>query len=573
MFSRAKSILYFSFFVVSLVTTLWSFPAMSASPACDIPALQTFVNGNGWPMTVLKADINTVVASTVQYCDVIVDLVTDGEGAGQGLAGIEIGLPLSIDWNGKYLFLGNGGLAGSLYLARDGSLGLSKGYAVAQTDMGHKNPSGNPFDSSWAYVVNPDGSRSPNTPALIDYFYRATHQTTSAGKEFVEAFYNKKIQYSYYQGCSTGGRQGLMEAQRYPEDFDGVIAGAPVMNLTGQGLYNVKVSFSFMKPNTAWISVPDLAKVDAAVYAACDPKGYGVIQNPLTCNFNLESLRCRKDGSNAATCLTNDQVTGLIRYGRPVISEKGQILMPGAPLTDLAATLPVVVMSPYGPDINNNWFSIDWLAGDGGMKDQVFLDPDYDTRSFPISFDKKNRGVVEEWARRLNDEKSMVGNAYYPWRMKEFIKKNGKIILYHGLSDSMINPFQTMQFYGDLATLVPAGYNRLQENARLFMVPDMGHCSGGPGPNTFDMLTQLEEWIEGGKEPDSIIATNMSSGRTMPLCKFPEVATYIGGDKNVASSWKCNPHNRDLLKLGEFGRLAGFPYSYLTGQEVSEFHP
>jgi feruloyl esterase len=157
--------------------------------------------------------------------------------------------------------------------------------------------------------------------------------------------------------------------------------------------------------------------------------------------------------------------------------------------------------------------------------------------------------------------------------MNQFVSGDKKMILYHGLSDPLISPYQTVQLYKDIATITPGGYPRLQENVRLFMVPGMFHCGGGPGPNNFDALTALEEWVEGGRAPDGIVATKYTNDvptlpvlRTMPLCKFPEVATYKGsGDVSEEENWKCDPDNQDLLlQMGYDGKLAGFPFSYLS---------
>jgi feruloyl esterase len=536
--------------------------AFSATPACNVSDMQAFVNQHSWPMTISSAGTKTVTGSNVTYCDVIAYLVTDGEGAGKGLAGIEMGLPTKENWNQKFLFLGNGGLAGTLSLSA-GTEGLNKGYAVAMTDMGHTASPTAPipaFDASWQTI-----NGQPNAPALVDYYYRATHQTTVAGKEFVRALYGKRIKYAYYQGCSTGGRQGLMEAEAYPDDFDGIIAGSPVMDLSDQGLSNVSCSFAFMKPSSAWINPStDLAIVDAAVKAACgDPDNNGLVQNPLTCSFDLNTLIC--NGTNAGKCLTKDQVTGLIRYARPLISQKGAVLTPGFPITDLAAGLPFITMAfaPFDPANPSAWFTVRWAASDNGFK--AMNGPGFQTIDFPIWFDKKNRAVVDEAARQENLVWNHLGDTQFPERMERFLRKEGKIIIYHGLSDTMINPFQTMQFYKDLATITPGGYQHLQRNARLFMVPNMLHCGGGSGPNSFDTLIPLEKWVEQGIGPEALVATTTTTpARTMPLCKFPEIATYFGsGDKGDASNWYCHPFNRGLLGIGDFGKLVGFPYTYL----------
>jgi feruloyl esterase len=533
-------------------------------------------------LTITSATDTPAAPPIPEYCDVVGYVTTNGEGAGPGKAGFEIGLPAPGTWNGKYLFLGNGGLGTGLSQFPSASpQGLQKGYAVATTDMGH--PSTSPFYGNWALLA----PGVPNTPALIDFYYRATHQTTLAGKQFVKAYYKKynnghgTISHSYYQGCSTGGRQGLVEAQRYPDDFDGLIAGAPVAGFAHQAPSNTNAEFAFLHPCTAWIPPTLLPAIDVAVYATCDPEYVGVIQNPLTCSFDPWSLLC--NGTNGPNCLTRDQVNGLTRYVAPLLDERGKVVMPGYPLSDLSrldggAMIMTLGFTPPSCDPNNPepWVPgpltpVHWGASDGTFPYFVFLTESYNQQHFPIQF-FHNKGVIDEWALRLNDFRTDLGDATYPEAMHPFIARDGKMILYHGFSDPLITPYQTAQLYKDMAAVTRGGYRSLQENVRLFMVPGMLHCGGGPGPNTFDMLTALEDWVEHGTAPDGILATGSPTSncpttdtvRTMPLCKFPEVATYKGsGDICNAANWSCDPHNHDLLGLGYDGHLAGLPYSYL----------
>jgi feruloyl esterase len=558
-------------------------PVLATIPGCDVTDMQAVAPTGPWPLTISSATDVPAASSIPEYCDVVGYVTTNGEGAGPGTAGFEIGLPAPGTWNGKYLFLGNGGLGAGLSLAA-GSQGLQKGYAVATTDMGHTPiPAGNSFYGNWALLA----PGVPNTPALIDYYYRATHQTTLAGKQFVTAYYKKyggngTISHSYYQGCSTGGRQGLLEAERYPHDFDGLIAGDPVAGFAHQAPSNTDAEFAFLRPCTAWIPLSLLPVIDAATYAQCDPNHIGVIQNPAVCSFDPQSLLC--NGTNGPNCLTQDQVNGLTRYAGPLLDERGKVVMPGYPLTDLSAgggfTIMTLGLAQPACDPTNPepWASasipftpIHWAASDGTFPYFVFLTETYNQQDFPIEF-FHNRGVIAEWALRLNDRRTDLGDTTYPDLLADFAKGQAKMILYHGLSDPLISPYQTVQLYKDTASITHGGYPRLQENVRLFMVPGMLHCGGGPGPNTFDMLTALEQWVELGDAPDAIIATgtptpNCPSGdtaRAMPLCKFPEVATYEGsGDICNALNWTCNPYNNDLLELGYDGHLAGLPYSYL----------
>jgi len=559
--------------------------AFAAIIGCDSTHMQAVAPTGPWPLTISSATDVPAAYPIPEYCDVVGYVTTNGEGAGPGTAGFEIAIPAPGTWNSKYLFLGNGGL-GEGFCGFTPSQGLQKGYAVATTDMGHTpKPACNSFYGNWALLA----TGVPNTPALIDYYYRATHQTALVGKQFVTAYYKKyggngTISHSYYQGCSTGGRQGLLEAERYPYDFDGLIAGDPVANFSHQAPSNTVAEFAILRPCTAWIPLSLLPVIDAATYAQCDPKHVGVIQNPAVCSFDPQSL---------AAFLTQDQINGLTRYARPLLDEWGRVVMPGYPLTDLNAGGGFTIMTlgfaepscdPTNPEpwALTGFTPIHWAASDGTFPYFVFLTESYNQQDFPIKFEG-DTGVIAEWALQLNDRRTDLGDTTYPYLLEGFAEGRGKMILYHGLSDPLISPYQTVQLYKDTASITPGGYPRLQENVRLFMVPGMLHCGSGPGPNTFDMLTALEQWVELGDAPDAIIATgtptpNCPSGdtvRTMPLCKFPEVATYKGsGDICNAANWTCDPHNNDLLRLGYDGHLAGLPYSYMTpGPGVPAYAP
>ena len=597
MFTKTLQLVRLVMVLSALCIFFFGSPVLATIPGCDVTDLQALAPITPWPLTITSATDTAAVAvpPTPEYCDVVGYVTTNGEGAGPGKAGFEVGIPAPSTWNGKYLFLGNGGLAGSLSLAA-GSEGLQKGYAVATTDMGHTAiPPTNSFYGNWALLA----PGVPNTPALIDYYYRATHQTTLVGKQFVTAYYrryggNGTISRSYYQGCSTGGRQGLLEAERYPYDFDGLIAGDPVANFSHQAPSNTNAEFAILRPCTAWIPLSLLPVIDAATYAQCDPNHVGVIQNPAVCSFDPQSLLCT--GKNGPNCLTQDQVNGLTRYARPLLDEWGRVVMPGYPLTDLSfpdgwfwiMTLGLeepscVPTNPEPWDLPPYYYTpVHWAASDGTFPYFVFLTESYNQQDFPITFEG-DTGVIAEWALQLNDRRTDLGDTTYPYLLEGFAEGRSKMILYHGFSDPLISPYQTVQLYKDTASITPGGYRRLQENIRLFMVPGMMHCGGGPGPNTFDMLTALEKWVEHGDAPDAIIATGSptsncpttDTARTMPLCKFPEVATYKGsGDICVAANWTCNPYNNDLLELGYDGHLAGLPYSYVTpGPGVPAYAP
>jgi feruloyl esterase len=207
-----------------------------------------------------------------------------------------------------------------------------------------------------------------------------------------------------------------------------------------------------------------------------------------------------------------------------------------------------------------------WTLTDGYLKFFVYRDPNFNLLTYPLN---APTGLVDSVALKLFDERTVGVNTDDPKNQLTAISKHKKVIMYHGFSYSAISPYRTEIFYNELAALFGGDYNKVQNAVRLFMVPGMHHCSGGPGPNSFDTLTALEDWVEYGIAPDGIVATNTTSGRSMPLCKYPEQAHYTGGNVNDATSWRCEP-NSDLLKIGEVGRKAGLGLKRNTADEAAE---
>ncbi len=549
-------------------------PAAAANTACSTDALAAL---NVPDMTIASTVDVPFAYGSQAYCRVTGTVRTDGEGAGVNQAGFQIDLPGV--WNGKFLFLGGGGLDGDLVLLDGTPQQIAKGYATASTNSGHTDANG-----TFA-VVSPG---VPNETALIDYFYRARHQVGIAAKQLVLAFYGaRSVARSYFFGCSGGGRQALMEASRYPDDFDGIIAGAPGMDLIGTELWTVKNVRALLAQYIPPAAVP---QVNAAILAQCDAADGvkdGLIQNPARCAFNPDSL--------VPSVLTQGQADAIKTIIAPVVDSDGNFIFPGSPLSDLLAPygpaqLPVLEnptpapapadAQPWGTPPLQIFAGVSPL---GWFEAYNFLDllglyqPDYNLNSDTFIKD----GVVPTATRRTLYNNFRLGLADDPARVARFLERGGKLIMYHGYSDPLISPYRTVLFYRSLARLA-GGYGPLQTAARLFMVPNMGHCLNGSGPNVFgnsgvvlpadylvdaqhDVLTALEEWVENDKAPSSFVAThyaddNPASGvatRTMPLCPFPTEARYSGsGDINSAASWSCRP-NAALLETGVNGRQAG----------------
>jgi feruloyl esterase len=526
-------------------------PGATTMRGCSVPELSAFNIPN---VTIRSATEVAASGLDPAYCDVIGSVATDGEGAGPGEATFRAKLPAN--WNHKYLASGPGGQAGSLDPTMnlvDFAAAVRKGYAFVTTDSGHQS---SPLDASWALIA----PGVPNKPAVIDYFYRAQHQVAVATKELVESFYGAvSIERSYFDGCSNAGRQALMEAMRYPDDYDGIIAGAPLLDRSGTAIGSYKNVKAFLN---AFIPSAALPAIDAAVRANCDEADGvldGLIQNPAACSFDPDSL--------VPTTLTQAQADALKVFMRAVRDDYGRLLYPGPPVSDLSAPGGFVPWSesvpPVDPFSAQPWgvaAPIAWRLADGNIRYFAMRDPNFNTNlDWP-----ETDGIVAAEAARLFERRTRLSDTDRPEKLIPYLRRGGKVLLYHGYSDPALSPYRTVSFYQDLAELF-GGYRNVQEHARLFMAPGQLHCGGGPGPNSFDTLTALENWVEHGVAPEAIIATkyvndNPSLGirRTMPLCQFPEQASYDGlGDPLVAASWTCSPRDRSLLEVGPNGVEAG----------------
>ena len=419
---------------------------------------------------------------------------------------IEVWMPAQ-GWNGKFLGVGNGGWAGNIsYPAMAESLG--RGYAVASTDTGH---AGNGGDASFA-LGHPE--------KLIDFGYRAVHEMTAAAKAFVQAFYDSAPRFSYWNGCSTGGKQGLTEAQRFPDDYDGIVAGAPANNWTRLMTGLLWAGRATLSDPASRIPTEKFAALNRAALNACDARDGvtdGVIDDPRSCRFDPQVLMCK--AGDAADCLTSAQVDAAKKiYGPATNPRTGEALFPGLPPGSelgwgAAASGPAPFPIP-----------------DSHFKYVVFEDPKWDFRT--LDFD---RDVAR--AERADNGTLTATNP----DLNAFIKRGGKLLLYHGWNDQLITAQNSVNYYESVRSTVGAA--RTDNSVRLFMAPGMAHCSGGPGPNQADWLAALEQWVEGGTTPARIIASRVSGGavdRTRPLCPYPQVAQYSGkGSTDDAANFSC----------------------------------
>ena len=530
--------------------------ASADMPNCSVAALAALDVPD---VTIMSAAVVPASAQNPEYCDVIGAVTTRGAGAGPGEARFHAQLPAA--WNHKYLATGPGGVSGNFFPSMnplDVATSIRKGYAFVTNDTGHQSAF---FDAGWALTA----PHVPDKPKLVDWFYRAQHQVAVATKALVTAFYAEgPVEYSYFDGCSNAGRNALIEAARYPDDYDGIIAGAPYVDQRGNQLWGYKNAKAFLDRD-AFIQPSTLPVIDAAVKASCDGADGvvdGLIQNPAACSFDPDEL--------VPATLTQAQANAIKIFIRAVRDEHRRVIYPGSSISDLSDASGFGGFIPWterGPAIDPTspqpWGAqppLTWQAADTVIRHMVVRDPDFNaTLDWP-----ETDGIVSRDAVELFDRRTSVGDANVAHDLVPYLRDGKKVILYHGYDDQAITPYRTVWFYQDLAQIF-GGYQKTQHHARLFMVPGMQHCGGGAGPNSVDTLTALEQWVERGIAPDGLVATkfvndNPAQGvaRTMPLCKFPEMARYRGaGDIDDAASWRCSSRDASLLHVGRNGHAAG----------------
>ena len=415
------------------------------------------------------------------------------------LINMEMWLPPAEKWNGKFMGVGNGGFAGSIQgLANDMPQALRLGYATAGTDTGHQTPGG-----EWA-IGHPE--------KMIDFGYRATHEMTLKAKQIVKAFYDRNAQYAYFKGCSTGGRMALMEAQRYPDDYDGIIAGSLANRHIHMWTAGVERSINLSRHPEGAITTEQAALVNNLVMNKCDTLKEGFLNNPRACKVDFSSLKCQagsQSGSAENSCLTGAQMKTVETFYGGVKNSKGELIFSGQALGN-----------PIGAQRPTN-------QAPGGVFDLVriaYNDPNVDWQKFDLDRDMK-----------FLDEKIGYVDAVDP-DLNKFKKSGGKLLMTHGWSDTGITPETTIWYYESVLNKMGKSQS---DWVRLFMAPGMGHCGGGPGVNTFDSIGTLETWVEKGVAPETMTGIG-AQGMTRPMCPYPQSAEYKGsGDLKDGANWSC----------------------------------
>jgi feruloyl esterase len=441
---------------------------------------------------------------------------------------IEVWMPAS-GWNGKFQAQGNGGFAGQINYPGMATA-LKHGYATAGTDTGH---SGSAVDASWA-LGHPE--------KIADFGYRAIHVMTQIAKQTITAFYQSKPKHSYFGGCSDGGREALMEAQRYPEDYDGIFAGAPAnywTHLLTGALWDAQAT---TLDAASYIPASKLPAIAIAVNSACDAQDGvkdGVLNDPRQCHFDPAVLTCKTEDNDQ--CLTPPQVTALKKLYQGAHDSHGQIFpgfLPGAETGELGWALWITGAAPG--------HSLLFAFANGYFANMIYDKANWDYKTADLSQTTK-----------ASDEKgAKVLNATDP-DLSRFKNHGGKLIIYHGWDDPAISALNTIDYFHQVQTKM--GAQNVESFLRAYMVPGMQHCGGGPGATSFEegvharqdaahnMRLALEDWVEKGAAPSKIIASKYADSNpggqpsmTRPLCPYPQIAKYkASGDVSDAESFEC----------------------------------
>jgi len=445
---------------------------------------------------------------------------------------IKFALFLPVQWNGRFQMVGNGGKAGTIGLG-DMRIALRLGYAASSTDTGHDNA-----------IQAEGGARFGNDAVFgkereIDFGWRAVHLTATTSKDIVKAHYASGPRYSYWNGCSTGGRQGLMEAQRFPEDFDGYIVGAPVYNYTGQQMNApamLRPLYSRIPPagpaDGPLISAAKRNMIGAAVYARCDAQDGvldGQIRNPLRCDFDPAVHIAQCSATSGPDCLTPTELAAL----QEIYAGK-EPFVPGVPVGS--------------ENINGGWST--WIlpnAATGTPQLHSVIADAFEWLMFTP--DRPGYDYLSQWDWNVEPFQMRAAEKIYNATdpdLSRILLAGKKIVMYHGFNDPGANPVRSIRYRESVIDHLSFGHRRLRPLGewltdrflKLYMVPGMAHCGGGVGHASVDWLTPIVEWVERDVEPRAIIGSK--PGSTRPHCPYPEEAVYDGaGDANLAASYSC----------------------------------
>jgi hypothetical protein len=487
-----------------------NFSKATVKPQIACPDVRSLVSGG---MTIGAVEIVAAAEGVPEHCRVTGTIAPEIH--------FEVNLPAA--WNRRFYMSGNGGFAGEVSdsppRAAMRAAALRQGFVTATTNTGH-DATKEPLAS---FAVDPQ--------KVTDYAFRAVHLTALTAKGIATRYYDRPVAYSYWDGCSTGGRQALISAQRFPGDFDGIVAGAPVLNFvdtTIAGLWNARAV------SDGPLTLDAIKLVAAAVYAKCGGAD-GVIDDPRRCAFDPARDLPKCSGGTGSGCVTESQANALKKiYGG--VTKDGKPYFPGQPLGAEKAGV-----SPFGdPQPSSGWDR--WLIGrDGGKSLQLaygeafmrFMafgkpDPSYDWKTFDFDKDPDRMGDIRKLLNATDPDLSLFRN------------RGGKLLMYFGWADTALTPFMAIDYY---EKALAANGPDTRDFFRFFLVPGMFHCRGGVGTDRFDAMTTLINWVEGGTAPDTIPAARVEQDqvkRTRPLCPYPRVARYKGsGSIDDGANFAC----------------------------------
>ena len=473
---------------------------------------------------------------------------------------IEVWLPEKTKWNGRFLGTGGGGFQGVITYSELAS-GIQAGFAATNSDLGTGSSGcsplycgssgnmGNPLAIAFGDFASPTTGLFGHPERIKDFGQRAIHLMTVRGKQIADAFYQKSHTKAYFAGCSTGGQNALMEAQRFPNDYDGILAGAAAFNRTHIHMVPLAVWQDTHASASRFILPGQMTLINNAVIAQCVGRDGGAstdqfLTDPRDCHFDPKALLCT-GGKVPPACLTADQVTTMQKYYAGTIDPvNGQVIYPGYERgneTDNVLGLGLVLMESFPEPAFDGLFY--WVFGPS------FGHPASAVNFANFDFHRAVDTVDDQLADVLNADSTNLG---------EFREHGGKLLMYHGWADPLIPSQSSINYFnalvgGEHSGMQQASFkwgdpklDKTQKDARLFMVPGMYHCSGGPGPNVFDALTPLVTWVETGVAPETIVATKFVNDTpptvqmTRPLCVFPKVAKYNGsGSTSIAANFTC----------------------------------
>jgi feruloyl esterase len=495
-------------------TSLAGYTAANTMPNKTCESMSSFKSDG---VTTIQARVVAATATTPQHCRVV------------GVIAPEIAFEINLPdrWNRRFYMTGNGGLAGQAVdtpNSADRTAGLNNGFVHAMTNTGHdaqKEPSG-------TFILS-------NPQKAIDYAYRAVHVTAELAKKVAANYYSAPVQFSYWNSCSNGGRQGLLEAQRYPDDFDGIVANAPWVDQTG---FAIGAMWNQKAMAAAPVTPAKMVLVAQAVMEKCDALDGlkdGLIDDPRVCRVDaVRDVPACAAGVDNADCLTPAQAATINAvYGGP--TSKGKPFMsgflPGSEAVNTAANGTtqsgwVGAIVPAQPGAK----PADFNLAEGVFKYLMLSPPQPEYDALKFDFDT-SASVAERWS-KLADAKETD--------LSRFRKSGGKLIMTYGWADQILQPMMGVSYY---EALVAKNGRNTADFARLFMAPGMAHCAGGVGPDQMDSVTAVIDWVEKGKAPDTLLASKIVKGaviRTRPLCPYPQVARYKGqGSIDEAANFSC----------------------------------